>query len=243
MSELGTLLTKSIDKSVKQATSNVKTVDISVVDQTILQLLAVRHQPPGTDVDVPIENLMGIAGVATAIFLKQPMLLELNGPINILGDIHGQYSDLIRHFEIGGYPPKRNYLFLGDYVDRGKQGIETLALLLCFKIKFPQSFFLLRGNHECSSLNRIYGFFDECKRRYSVKLWKAFCDCFNCMPVAAIVENRIFCCHGGISPELTNLSDIFQIQRPAEIPETGLLCDLLWADPEYGREEWMPSER
>jgi len=122
-----------------------------------------------------------------------------------LGDVHGQYYDLLRIFEYGGFPPEANYLFLGDYIDRGKQSIETVCLLLCYKIKYPENFFLLRGNHECAQINRIYGFYDECKRRYSIRLWKVFSDVFNCLPVAAIIDEKIFCMHGGLSPELKEL--------------------------------------
>jgi serine/threonine-protein phosphatase PP1 catalytic subunit len=110
--------------------------------------------------------------------------------------------------------------------------METIVLLLCYKLKYPESFFLLRGNHECASLNRIYGFYDECKRRYSVKLWRIFSDCFNCMPIAAVVEDKILCMHGGISPELQRLGQILEIPRPIDVPDEGLLCDLLWSDPE-----------
>jgi serine/threonine-protein phosphatase PP1 catalytic subunit len=97
---------------------------------------------------------------------------------------------------------------MGDYVDRAKQSIETISLLLCYKIKYPDQFFLLRGNHECASLNRIYGFYDECKRRYSVKLWRIFADSFNCMPVAAVVEDKILCMHGGLSPDLERMGQV-----------------------------------
>jgi serine/threonine-protein phosphatase PP1 catalytic subunit len=165
------------------------------------------------------------------IFLNQAILLDLGPDLIICGDIHGQFYDLLNLFEIGGYPPEKNYLFLGDYVDRGKQSIETISLLFAYKIKYPENFFLLRGNHECSSVNRIYGFFDECKRRYNIKLWKSFIDCFNCLPIAAVIDDSIFCCHGGLSPELIFVNQIKNIIRPTDIPEYGMLCDILWSDP------------
>lgn len=147
-------------------------------------------------------EVRGLCLKSREIFLQQPILLELEAPLKICGDIHGQYTDLLRLFEYGGFPPEANYLFLGDYVDRGKQSLETICLLLAYKIKYPENFFLLRGNHECASINRIYGFYDECKRRYNIKLWKTFTDCFNCLPIAAIIDEKIFCCHGGLSPDL-----------------------------------------
>lgn len=166
--------------------------------------------------------------------------------IKFVGDIHGQYTDLLRLFEYGGFPPEANYLFLGDYVDRGKQSLETICLLLAYKIKYPENFFLLRGNHECASINRIYGklqilikrkkswylilnfisgFYDECKRRYNVKLWKTFTDCFNCLPIAAIIDEKIFCCHGGLSPDLQSMEQIRRIMRPTDVPDTGGFMD------------------
>ena len=159
------------------------------------------------------------------------------------GDIHGQYSDLLRLFDYGRFPPKTNYLFLGDYVDRGKQSIETICLLLAYKIKFPDNFFLLRGNHECASINRIYGFYDECKRRFSVRLWKVFTDCFNCLPVAAVIDEKILCMHGGLSPDMRSLDQIRSIERPIDVPDQGLLCDLLWADPDRDISGWSENDR
>ena len=184
------------------------------VDKAISQLWSVQNEPPGTEVNLSEELLFKIVKKSRDIFMSQPMLLEVSAPINICGDTHGQYADLLRLFEMGGLPPNSNYLFLGDYVDRAKQSIEVIALVLCYKIKYPEKFFLLRGNHECASLNRIYGFYDECKRRYSVKLWRVFADCFNCMPIAAVVEDKIFCMHGGLSPDLERLGQIFDIERP-----------------------------
>uniref|UniRef100_A0A667YAL7 Serine/threonine-protein phosphatase n=1 Tax=Myripristis murdjan TaxID=586833 RepID=A0A667YAL7_9TELE len=159
------------------------------------------------------------------------------------GDIHGQYYDLLRLFEYGGFPPESNYLFLGDYVDRGKQSLETICLLLAYKIKYPENFFLLRGNHECASINRIYGFYDECKRRYNIKLWKTFTDCFNCLPIAAIVDEKIFCCHGGLSPDLQSMEQIRRVMRPTDVPDQGLLCDLLWSDPDKDVLGWGENDR
>eukprot|EP01040_Poterioochromonas_malhamensis_P007346 gene7346-7927_t len=213
------------------------------IDQAIKSLLAVKSSPPGTEVNLPEDLIVKVVRSAREIFLQQPMLLEVSAPVNICGDTHGQYSDMLRLFEIGGFPPQSNYLFLGDYVDRAKQSIEVITLALCYKIKYPESFFLLRGNHECASLNRIYGFYDECKRRYSVKLWRIFADSFNCMPVAAVVEDKILCMHGGLSPDLDHLSQIFDIPRPTDVPDEGLLCDLLWSDPDANVMGWGYNAR
>jgi len=218
------------------------TIDIDV-DNILDKLLEVKDKKGSRQVNLTDNEVRGLCIKAREVFLSQPILVELEAPVKVCGDIHGQYSDLLRLFEYGGYPPESNYLFLGDYVDRGQHSLETICLLLAYKIKYPENFFLLRGNHECASINRIYGFYDECKRRYNIKLWKTFTDCFNCLPVAALIDNKIFCMHGGLSPELSSLEQIRRIIRPTDVPDTGLLCDLLWSDPDKDVQGWGENER
>jgi len=213
------------------------------VDSIIEKLLSVRGCKPGKQVQLTEQEVRGLCLQAREIFLNRPTLLELEAPIKICGDVHGQYYDLLRLFEYGGFPPDANYLFLGDYVDRGKQSLETICLLLAYKIKFPENFFLLRGNHEAASVNRMYGFMDECKRRYNVRIWKTFTECFNCLPIAALIDEKIFCMHGGLSPGLRSMEQIRRIVRPTDVPDEGLLCDLLWSDPEKKVKGWEPNER
>ncbi|GJN03687.1 hypothetical protein PR202_ga21159 [Eleusine coracana subsp. coracana] len=219
-------------------------MDGSTVEDLIRRLLdGKKHKVTGKKVLLTEAEIRQLCGAAKEIFLSQPNLLELEAPINVCGDIHGQFSDLLRLFEYGGLPPTSNYLFLGDYVDRGKQSIETICLLLAYKIRYPDNFFLLRGNHECASINRIYGFYDECKRRFSVRLWKLFTDCFNCLPVAAVIDDKILCMHGGLSPDLDSLDRVREIQRPVDVPDQGLLCDLLWSDPDRENSGWGDNDR
>eukprot|EP00934_Nitzschia_sp_Nitz4_P007595 Nitzschia sp. Nitz4//scaffold50_size126154//114367//115731//NITZ4_003705-RA/size126154-augustus-gene-0.132-mRNA-1//-1//CDS//3329553758//7585//frame0 len=213
------------------------------VDVIIEKLLSVRGARPGKQVDLSEAEIKMICLRSRDLLIGQPMLLELEAPIKICGDVHGQYYDLLRLFEYGGFPPEANYIFLGDYVDRGKQSLETICLLLAYKIKYPENFFVLRGNHECASINRIYGFYDECKRRFGIKLWKTFTDCFNCLPCAAVIDEKIFCMHGGLSPELTSLDQVKRIVRPTDVPDTGLLCDLLWSDPDKEIDGWGENDR
>lgn len=208
------------------------------------RLLNLRGTPPGTMASLAEHEIKLLCTRARPILLEQPTLLELEAPLKICGDIHGQFSDLLRIFEYGGFPPEANYLFLGDYVDRGRQSIECICLLLAYKIQYPENFFILRGNHESAGINRIYGFYDECKRRYSIKLWKVFSDVFNCLPAAALVDEKILCMHGGLSPDLHSLMDIVDnIVRPCDVPDVGLLCDLLWSDPEASISGWGENDR
>ncbi|CAL0302307.1 unnamed protein product [Lupinus luteus] len=215
-------------------------MDNNVLDDVIRRLLEGKG---AKQVQLSESEIRQLCVNARQIFLSNPILLDLSAPIRVCGDIHGQYQDLLRLFEYGGYPPSANYLFLGDYVDRGKQSLETICLLLAYKIRYPDKIHLLRGNHEDAKINRIYGFYDECKRRFNVRLWKIFTDCFNCLPVAALIDGKILCMHGGLSPELQNLNQIKEIQRPTEIPDNGLLCDLLWSDPDSNIDGWAESDR
>uniref|UniRef100_A0A1B6GV15 Serine/threonine-protein phosphatase n=1 Tax=Cuerna arida TaxID=1464854 RepID=A0A1B6GV15_9HEMI len=216
---------------------------MDVVDNVMGKLLEQRNVRSGRYLQLSEMEIRQLIAKSRELFMRQPMLLELEAPLKICGDIHGQYLDLLRLFEAGGFPPSTNYLFLGDYVDRGKQSIEVICLLMCYKIKYPETFFMLRGNHESASINRMYGFYDECKRRFNVRLWKVFTDCFNCLPVAATIDEKIFCCHGGLSPDIAHFDQIRQLQRPTDVPDQGLLCDLLWSDPSPDISGWGENDR
>lgn len=182
-------------------------------------------------------ELIWLCQTCRKLFLRDSACISIKAPLKVCGDIHGQFYDLQTIFQKNGMPSNDNrYLFLGDYVDRGKQSLECIALLFCLKLLHPQDFHLLRGNHECVSLNATYGFYDECVRRTSPKVYKSFADAFDVLPVAAVVANRVFCCHGGLSPHLGAVSDInHNVKRPCDIGEQGLLCDLMWSDPSSRR--------
>ncbi|KID75324.1 Serine/threonine-protein phosphatase PP-Z [Metarhizium brunneum] len=233
--------TTKVESNGNMAMSEIKDMDL---DDYIKRLLDAGYAGKVTK-SACLKNaeIVAICQRAREVFLSQPALLELDAPVKIVGDVHGQYTDLIRMFEMCGFPPMANYLFLGDYVDRGKMSLETILLLLCYKLKFPENFFLLRGNHECANVTRVYGFYDECKRRCNVKIWKTFIDCFNTLPIAAIVAGKIFCVHGGLSPALSHMDDIRNIARPTDVPDYGLLNDLLWSDPADMEQDWEANER
>jgi serine/threonine-protein phosphatase PP1 catalytic subunit len=188
--------------------------------------------------------LLEIITRVSPLFQNEPQLLELKAPIYICGDIHGQFDDLLKIFRNIGFPPNITLLFLGDYVDRGDSSLEVIALLFLFKIKYPKSIYMLRGNHECHTVNRMYGFYEECQKKSNLLVWKGFNQIFSYLPVAALVDNKIFCVHGGLSPKLIDVRSINNIKKGTRIPDSGLLCDLMWSDPATNqKEEFINNDR
>lgn len=170
---------------------------------------------------------------ARELLCQEPNVLEVNSPITVCGDLHGQFFDLLELFQIGGETPYTNYLFMGDYVDRGYYSVETLLLLLALKVRYPAHVKLLRGNHESRQITRVYGFYDECMQKYgSAMVWRYCTEVFDCLPLAALIDGKVFCVHGGLSPSAEEIEQIRKIQRRQEIPESGAISDLLWSDPE-----------
>eukprot|EP00768_Dysnectes_brevis_P005879 gnl/Dysnectes_brevis/4424_a5943_839.p1 GENE.gnl/Dysnectes_brevis/4424_a5943_839~~gnl/Dysnectes_brevis/4424_a5943_839.p1 ORF type:complete len:314 (-),score=48.18 gnl/Dysnectes_brevis/4424_a5943_839:104-1045(-) len=165
----------------------------------------------------------------------EPNVVQVPAPVSIVGDIHGQLFDLLELFCISGLPPHTNYLFLGDYVDRGFYSIETICLLFALKVRFPRRITLLRGNHEARQITVNYGFFEECQRKFpsgqADAVWQMITDAFDFLPIAAVVASTFFAVHAGLSPCLHSVSQITAVPRCCEVPHEGLFADLLWSDP------------
>jgi serine/threonine-protein phosphatase PP1 catalytic subunit len=199
------------------------------LDKIITSLLSLRD---GETTNMTEGEIGDLLAWSTPVLLQDSSLLRLCGTFNIIGDIKGNFKDLKKYFEHGGKPPYSKYLFLGNYVNIGKYGIEVVCLLLALKIRYPHHVYLLRGNHDSLSLTRIYGFYDQVKSRYAIMLWKKFTNVINCLPIAAILNRIIFCVHSGLSDELKTLDQIQDITRPTDVPDSGLLTDLLWSSPD-----------
>ena len=198
-------------------------------------------------INLPIKLLNVLCLKTFSLFQNEPNLLNLTSPFYVFGDIHGQYSDLIRFLEMTGLPPNVKLLFLGDYVDRGNNSLEVISLLFCLKIKYPKHVFLIRGNHECSQVNDNYGFLDECVERYGETegqtLWNNVNQTFRMLPICALINKKIFCTHGGISPDIKSFSQLNKLNRNSDIPNKGIICDLTWADPKRQVSKWKDSDR
>jgi len=180
---------------------------------------------------------------AMEILMEESNVQRVDCPVTICGDIHGQFYDLKELFKVGGECPDTNYLFLGDFVDRGFNSVETFLLLLALKVRYPDRITLIRGNHESRQITQVYGFYDECLRKYgSVNVWRYCTEIFDYLSLSALIEDRIFCVHGGLSPSINSLDQIRTIDRKQEVPHDGPMCDLLWSDPEE-IEGWGLSPR
>lgn len=189
------------------------------------------------------DDIKSLCKEAIKVLSKEESLLHVEAPVQIVGDIHGQFYDLIHFMRMAGPVPQKKYLFLGDYVDRGNNSVETISFLLALKVKFPDRVWILRGNHESPSVNQFYGFFEECNKRYSTDIWNQFNKVFSYLPIAAIISNRIFCVHGGLSPYLKSIDQIAGIKKPFSIPNQGVISDLLWSDPAPGATGFLPNSR
>merc|ERR1711872_319222 len=193
---------------------------------------------------LPVGDIKWVCDTVREVFGGEENVVSVNTPVTVAGDTHGQFGDLLELFRTGGDVSRTKYLFLGDYVDRGPHSVQVITLLFLLKIENPDQIVLLRGNHEARSQTQVFGFYDECLLKYGDSLvWRLFTDTFDFMPVAALIDNKLFCCHGGLSPSAPSIDDIQKLDRVGELSDTGALSDLAWSDPEDDHQGWLPSQR
>jgi serine/threonine-protein phosphatase 2A catalytic subunit len=213
------------------------------LDKIIADMFAGKKGGSAAMEILPEAQVCKLCDMAKEILQKEDNVKAVQAPVTVVGDVHGQFFDLLELFEIGGKPPCYNYLFLGDYVDRGYYSLDCVLLLVALKVRYPDRISLTRGNHECRQITQVYGFYDECLRVHgSANVWMHFTDLFDFLPLAALVDNCIFTPHGGLSPSLDRIEHVQKLDRFVEIPHEGPICDLMWSDPDdrYG---WGISPR
>ena len=192
---------------------------------------------------LPEHTIKELCDKVKEILIEESNVQPVSAPVIVCGDIHGQFFDLLELFQTGGEIPSARYVFLGDYVDRGFNSVETLVLLLCLKLKYPGHITLLRGNHESRQISFSYGFYEEIQHKYgNTNPWNYFMEVFDYMSIAAIIEGKVFCIHGGLSPSISTVDQIRLLNRKMEIPHEGPFCDLMWSDPD-DIETWIMSCR
>ena len=188
-------------------------------------------------------ELKQLCDLVREILMEESNVQPVSSPVIVCGDVHGQFFDVLELFKVGGEIPNKSYVFMGDFVDRGRHSVETLQLLLCYKARYPECITLLRGNHECRQVTQVYGFYDECFRKYgSANAWKYCTEVFDYFALAAVIDSAVLCVHGGLSPRISTLDQIRLLERNQEIPHEGAYCDLMWSDPE-DIEDWAVSQR
>jgi serine/threonine-protein phosphatase 4 catalytic subunit len=193
---------------------------------------------------LPENEVMEVCSMYRQMAIEESNIQRVYAPVSIVGDIHGQFYDLLELFKINGRPPQTNYLLLGDFVDRGFYSIETLLLLVCLKLRYPDRITLIRGNHESRQVTQVYGFYDECVRKYgSPSVWRICTEMFDYFTLGAIIEDQIVCIHGGLSPNFDTLDEIRRIDRKREVPHEGPMADIMWSDPDETISGWGISPR
>lgn len=216
----------------------------SEIDEIVFQVLLSRmHGKKRYAQPVTAQTMHKLLNQVQDVLRKEPVMLEIPANIAVVGDIHGNIDDLLRIFERLRYPPAMRYVFLGDYVDRGIYGTEVLMLLFALKVKYPEHVYLLRGNHETENLSRFYGFYREISGKYEEDVYLSIIETFELLPLCAIVGERVFCVHGGISPQLKNVEDILRYSKPKELSNSGIFTDMTWSDPGMDVDEYTLNER
>ena len=222
-------------------------MDHQALDNIIYHIISGQGDPSKSFSSVcPMKTLLDLLETIQTILSEEPTVLSLQSNIHVVGDVHGNINDLIRIFEMTGYPPITKYLFLGDYVDRGENSLEVIALLFALKAKYPKHVYMIRGNHEIERISSIYGFYDEISKKYTTRLYGEMTNTFYYLPICAVIQDTIFCVHGGIGPNTKDLSEIKELPKPEDIGSDGAFVDMLWSDPRNMPDsplDFVPSKR